>query len=57
MCVRLTPEGASLFEQKQERIEGYFEALVEGLGEDNVREFIRLIELSIRIMNADSTGK
>ncbi|MGM1019939.1 MAG: MarR family winged helix-turn-helix transcriptional regulator [Bacillota bacterium] len=57
MCVRLTPEGASLIKQKQERIEGYFEALVEGLSEDNVREFIRLIELSIRIMNAESTEK
>lgn len=58
MCVRLTSEGASLIKQKQERIEGYFEALVEGLGEDDVKEFIRLIELSISIMNADSsTGK
>lgn len=57
MCVRLTSEGASLIKQKQERIEGYFEALVGGLGEDDVKEFIRLIELSISIMNADSTEK
>ncbi|WP_068496483.1 MarR family winged helix-turn-helix transcriptional regulator [Paenibacillus kribbensis] len=57
MCVRLTPEGESLIKQKQERIEGYFEALVAGLGEDDVKEFIRLIELSMSIMNSASAGK
>lgn len=57
MCVRLTPEGESLIKRKQERIEGYFEALVAGLGEDDVKEFIRLIELSMSIMNSASAGK
>ncbi|WDZ55742.1 MarR family winged helix-turn-helix transcriptional regulator [Paenibacillus polymyxa] len=57
MCVRLTVNGESLIRQKQERIEGYFEALVVGLGEKNVKEFIRLIELSLSIMNARSIEK
>ncbi|WP_311082589.1 MarR family transcriptional regulator [Paenibacillus polymyxa] len=57
MCVRLTVDGESLIRQKQERIEGYFEALVVGLGEKNVKEFIRLIELSLSIMNARSIEK
>lgn len=57
MCVRLTVDGESLIKQKQERIEGYFEALVVGLGEKNVKEFIRLIELSLSIMNARSIEK
>ncbi|QYK61553.1 MarR family transcriptional regulator [Paenibacillus sp. S25] len=57
MCVRLTVDGESLIKQKQQRIEGYFEALVVGLGEKNVKEFIRLIELSLSIMNAGSIEK
>ncbi|MGW8441257.1 MarR family winged helix-turn-helix transcriptional regulator [Paenibacillus sp. S33] len=57
MCVRLTVDGESLIKQKQEGIEGYFEALVVGLGEKNVKEFIRLIELSLSIMNARSIEK
>ena len=57
MCVRLTVDGESLIKQKQQRIEGYFEALVVGLGEKNVKEFIRLIELSLSIMNARSIEK
>ncbi|WDM23752.1 MarR family winged helix-turn-helix transcriptional regulator [Paenibacillus polymyxa] len=57
MCVRLTVDGESLIRQKQERIEDYFEALVVGLGEKNVKEFIRLIELSLSIMNARSIEK
>ncbi|KOS03294.1 transcriptional regulator, partial [Paenibacillus polymyxa] len=46
-----------ILKQKQERIEGYFEALVVGLGEKNVKDFIRLIELSLSIMNAGSIEK
>lgn len=57
MCVRLTVDGESLIRQKQERIEAYFEALVVGLGEKNVKEFTRLIELSLSIMNASSIEK
>ncbi|WP_025718532.1 MarR family winged helix-turn-helix transcriptional regulator [Paenibacillus polymyxa] len=57
MCVRLTVDGESLIKQKQQRIEGYFEALAVGLGEKNVKEFIRLIELSLSIMNAGSIEK
>ncbi|APQ58984.1 MarR family transcriptional regulator [Paenibacillus jamilae] len=57
MCVRLTVDGESLIKQKQQRIEGYFEALVVGLGEKNVKDFIRLIELSLSIMNTGSIEK
>lgn len=46
--VTLTPEGASYLKSKQERVEKYFDVLVEGLGEDNVKELIRLIELSMK---------
>lgn len=52
MRVLLTPEGASYLQSKQERVERYFDQLVQGLGEKNTRELTRLIELSIEIVGS-----
>ena len=50
--VTLTPEGAEFLRRKQERVEEYFDRLVEGLGETNVLDLVRLIDLSIEIIGA-----
>ena len=50
MCVKLTSNGESFIKEKQERINNYFDVLVEGLGEENVIELNRLIELSMEVM-------
>lgn len=50
MRVMLTPDGDSYIKEKQEKVERYFDVIVEGLGETNVMELIRLIELSVEIM-------
>lgn len=54
MLVTLTAEGESFIKEKQDRVQSYFDTLVEGLGEKNVKELIRLIELSISIMDKAS---
>lgn len=51
MRVKLTAEGEVLIKQKQDHVEQYFDILVEGLGEENVLDLIRLIDLSIQTMN------
>jgi len=51
MRVSLTPEGETLIRKKQKKVEQYFDILVEGLGEENVIDLIRLIDLSIQTMN------
>ena len=50
--VTLTPEGVEFLRRKQERVEEYFDRLVEGLGEANVLDLVRLIDLSIEIIGA-----
>ena len=50
MRVMLTPDGEAFINEKQKKVERYFDLLVEGLGEENVMELIRLIELSVEIM-------
>ncbi|HHX29288.1 MAG TPA: MarR family transcriptional regulator [Firmicutes bacterium] len=50
--VTLTPEGAEFLRRKQQKVEEYFDRLVEGLGEANVLDLIRLIDLSIQIASA-----
>ena len=50
--VTLTPEGAEFLRRKQQKVEEYFDRLVEGLGEANVLDLIRLIDLSVNIANA-----
>jgi DNA-binding MarR family transcriptional regulator len=51
MRVMLTAEGEAVIKKKQENVERYFDILVEGLKEENVMDLIRLIDLSIQIMN------
>lgn len=51
MRVRLTADGEALIRQKQDHVEQYFNILVDGLGEENVLDLIRLIDLSVKTMN------
>lgn len=50
MRVMLTVKGESFIKEKKQNVEKYFNAFVEGLGKNNVEEFIRLIELGISVM-------
>lgn len=49
--VLLTQNGEDLLIKKRENIENYFDILIAGLGEKNVVDLIRLIDLSGKIMN------
>lgn len=57
MNVMLTAEGESFVRRKQEEVERHFDVLVNGLGEENVIEFIRLIELSIQVIDKDENAQ
>ncbi len=50
MRVILTPEGEAFITHKQEIVERYFDLMIEGMGERNVLELNRLIELAIKVM-------
>jgi len=50
ILVKLTEEGLIFIEDKQKTVEGYFDLFVEGLGDENASELIRLIELTVEIM-------
>lgn len=52
MRVTLTPKGAAFIRDKQAQVERYFDVMVEGLGEGNVAELNRIIDLSMKIMGA-----
>ena len=51
MRVKLTTAGEAFIKEKQENVERYFDKLIKGMGEENVLELIRLIELSVEIMD------
>lgn len=51
MRVILTASGEDFINKKRENIERYFDTLVEGLGEKNVMNLIKLIDLSSQTMN------
>ncbi|MHA0856825.1 MarR family winged helix-turn-helix transcriptional regulator [Paenibacillus sp. CMAA1364] len=51
MTVVLTSDGDIFIKGKQDQVVGYFNKLVDGLGETNALEMIRLIELSVKIMD------
>jgi DNA-binding MarR family transcriptional regulator len=53
MCVRLTEEGESFIEGKMYNVQKYFDALISGMGEKNINELIRLIELGTEIMDKE----
>jgi DNA-binding MarR family transcriptional regulator len=53
MQVQITESGAAYLRSKQEKVEEYFNRLVEGLGEENVRDLIRLIHLSNQIISRE----
>jgi len=51
MCVQLTYEGEKFIKGKMQNVEYYFDNIVQGLGEKNTEDLIRLIELGIDVMN------
>jgi DNA-binding MarR family transcriptional regulator len=53
MCVRLTKEGEYFIEGKMYNVQKYFDALISGMGEKNINELIRLIELGTAIMDKE----
>ncbi|WP_438349313.1 MarR family winged helix-turn-helix transcriptional regulator [Paenibacillus sp. FA6] len=53
MTVSLTSAGEAFIRGKQEEVVRYFDVLVKGLGEGNVLDMIRLIELSVGIMDSE----
>ncbi len=57
MRVKLTSDGEALIRRKREKVEHYFDILVDGLGEENVVDLIRLIDLSVRTMNRSMAGQ
>lgn len=57
MRVMLTENGEALIVKKRENIERYFDTLVEGIGEENVMDLIRLIDLSVQTMSHPLTLK
>ena len=50
ILVILTNEGLTFIENKQKNVERNFGLFVEGLGEENATELIRLVELTVEIM-------
>jgi DNA-binding MarR family transcriptional regulator len=56
MRVMLTSSGESYIRQKQNIAEKYFDLMIEGIGEKNVLELNRLIELTMKVME-DKVGQ
>lgn len=56
MRVMLTTDGKYFIEQKQKELERQFDVLINGLGEQNVLELIRLTNLSIEVIGNEDAG-
>jgi DNA-binding MarR family transcriptional regulator len=56
MRVMLTTGGKYFIEGKQKEVEKHFDVLINGLGEENVLELIRLTELSKEIIGNQNAG-
>jgi DNA-binding MarR family transcriptional regulator len=56
MRVLLTNKGKQFIEEKQREVEKQFDILINGLGEKNVLELIRLTELSKEILGNENVG-
>jgi len=56
MRVMLTNEGKQFIEGKQHEVEKHFDILINGLGEKNVLELIRLTDLSKEIIGDEDAG-
>lgn len=50
MCVVLTEDGKNWLIKKVKEIEIYYDTLIDGLGENNIQEMTRLMNLSIEQM-------
>lgn len=57
IVVNLTKEGLDFIMNKQKVVEGNFEFFVKGLGEENSRELIRLIDLTVDLMNTSKESR
>ena len=53
VLVMLTPEGHSYIVEKQRNVETSFEMFVNGIGEKNALELIRIIDLTASIMDSN----
>lgn len=51
MRVILTPEGEAYINEKQAKVEQYFDVLIDNLGEEYILELNRLIDLTIKVMD------
>lgn len=56
ILVKLTLEGLNFIEDKQKTVEANIDLFIEGLGEANLSELIRLIELTVDIMGSKDKG-
>lgn len=56
ILVIITSEGLNFIERKKENVDKYFELFIEGLGEENSKELIRLIDLAVDIVNQDESN-
>ena len=54
--VILTDEGKQFIKVKQQKVKEHFDVLINGLGEENVIELTRLIDLSAEVMRNKSFG-
>lgn len=54
MRVFMTSEGETYLQEKQKRVEKHFEVLVSGLGVENVKEFIKYIDLTVNAMDREN---
>lgn len=57
MRVMLTAEGKEFIEEKQRQVEEHFDVLINGLGEENVLELIRLTDLSKKIIGSEAASQ
>lgn len=54
MRVFITSEGETYLQKKMQRVEKHFEVLVSGLGVENVKEFIKMIDLTVNTMEKEN---
>ena len=56
VLVIITTEGLNYIERKKENVDKYFELFIKGLGEENSKELIRLIDLAVDIVNQNKSN-
>lgn len=56
VLVIITSEGLNYIERKKKNVDKYFELFIKGLGEENSKELIRLIDLAVDIVNQNKSN-